>query len=231
MFSEPIKQGLLRHIPETKNVDQFGSSESGTNVAVNVSATGSVGATGAFHLGRGTRVVTDEGRDVRPGSGEVGLVLSTAAPDGYYKDPAKTEALFKEIDGRRYVVTGDYAVVAADGTLNLLGRGSVCINTGGEKVFPEEVEEVLKTHPAVHDAVVVGVPDDRFGEAIAVVELGEPVTDEELKAHVKASLAGYKAPRHIVRVPSVGRSPSGKSDYRFARERAIDHVNANEVPA
>jgi acyl-CoA synthetase (AMP-forming)/AMP-acid ligase II len=128
------------------------------------------------------------------------------------------------IDGERWAVNGDYASVDADGSIRLLGRGSVCINTGGEKVFPEEVEEVLKLHHAVEDAVVVGVPDERFGEAVvAVVEPrpGEDVDEASVVAHVKARLAGYKAPKRVVSVAAIGRSPSGKVDYRHAREQAI----------
>ena len=119
---------------------------------------------------------------------------------------------------------GDWAEVAADGRVKLLGRGSSLVNTGGEKVFPEEVEEVLKTHPGVHDAVVVGVPDDRLGEAIcAVVECGD-VDDDELVALVKTRLAGYKAPRHIVRVPSIGRAPNGKADPKRLKALAIERI-------
>jgi 3-oxocholest-4-en-26-oate---CoA ligase len=233
MFSEPIKAGLLAHLPSVRVVDQFGSSESGTNVGVNISAAGSVAATGAFRLGRGTRVVTEDDRDVLPGSGEAGMVLSAiAGPEGYYKDPDKTAALFRVIDGKRYVVTGDYATVAADGTLRVLGRGSVCINTGGEKVFPEEVEESLKMHPAIRDAVVVGVPDERFGEVIAaVIEEASPVADGDLITLIKTELASYKAPRHIVRVTSIGRTPSGKADYPATRRLAIKHLSATDVPA
>jgi len=155
------------------------------------------------------------------------VALGGRVPIGYYKDEAKTAATFPTIDGRRYSVPGDWAVVEADGTLTLLGRGSVCINTGGEKVYPEEVEEALKTHPAVADAVVVGVPDERFGEAVvAIVQLhpGEETLDEvALAAHVKARLAGYKVPKRMLMVESIGRSPTGKVDYprlkQLAKER------------
>ena len=138
-------------------------------------------------------------------------------PVGYYKDAEKTAKTFVTIDGQRYSVPGDFATVAADGALQLLGRGSVVINTGGEKVYPEEVEEILKTHPAVADAACVGVADERFGEAIcAIVQIrpGMTATSDELVAHVKGHLAGFKAPRHVVIVDSVQRTPAGKLDYR-----------------
>jgi fatty-acyl-CoA synthase len=151
-------------------------------------------------------------------------------PVGYYKDPEKTAATFIEFEGKRYSCPGDYATVEADGTLTLLGRGSVCINTGGEKVFPEEVEEVLKTHPAVRDAVAVGVPDDKFGEAItAVVETTDPdaeIDGDELIAHVKARLAAYKAPKRVLVVPTIGRAPNGKVDYKRLKAYATDKAGA-----
>jgi 3-oxocholest-4-en-26-oate---CoA ligase len=141
-------------------------------------------------------------------------------PIGYYKDPEKSAATFVLIDGETYSMPGDYAKVEADGTLTLLGRGSVCINTGGEKVFPEEVEEVLKVHNHVADAVCVGIPDDRFGEVIcAVIErsadaLADGFNQDDVIASVAARLAKYKTPRHVVLVDSIGRSPAGKVDYK-----------------
>src|SRR5205814_6923346 len=152
--------------------DGFSSSEA-LGMGTSLTTAGSETRTAKFALGPNARVITDDGRDVVPGSGEVGRVaVKGRQPVGYYKDPVKSAATFLMIDGDRYSVPGDYATIEADGTITLLGRGSVCINTGGEKVFPEEVEEALKTHPTVRDAVVVGVPDERFGEAItAMVEL------------------------------------------------------------
>ena len=146
-------------------------------------------------------------------------------PVGYYKDPDKSAATFVEIDGDRYSIPGDWAQVDADGTLVLLGRGSVCINTGGEKVFPEEVEEVLKEHEAILDAVAVGVPDDKFGEAItAVVEPapGVDVDEADVIAHVKGRLASYKAPKRVLTVDTIGRAPNGKVDYKRLREQAME---------
>jgi len=181
--------------------------------------------TAKFTLGENTRVITEDGRDVEPGSGEIGLLaVKGMVPVGYYKDPEKSAATFKVIDGTRYSIPGDYATVEPDGTLKVLGRGSVCINTGGEKVFPEEVEEALKTHPAVRDAAVVGVPDEKWGEAITAVVVPQPeakVDDAELIAHVKGRLAAYKAPKRVIVVDSLGRSPAGKLDYPGLRERAM----------
>jgi fatty-acyl-CoA synthase len=170
-------------------------------------------------------IFTEDGRRVQPGSGERGLVAVTGLlPRGYYKDEEKTAKTFKIMEGVRWSVPGDWAEVNADGTLKLLGRGSVCINTGGEKVFPEEVEEALKTHLNVRDAVVVGLPDARFGERIcAVVETDGTVQPSlaELSDHVRLTLAGYKAPRELVLVDSIGRAPNGKVDYKGVKDRAM----------
>jgi fatty-acyl-CoA synthase len=152
------------------------------------------------------------------------VAISGLIPLGYYKDELKTAQTFRTFEGVRWSVPGDWAEVDADGSLKLLGRGSVCINTGGEKVFPEEVEEALKTHEAVRDAVCVGLPDKRFGEVIcAVVELesaGDDLHDVDLAAHVKTKLAAYKAPRQIVVVDTIGRAPNGKVDYRALKKLA-----------
>jgi acyl-CoA synthetase (AMP-forming)/AMP-acid ligase II len=173
-------------------------------------------------------VITDDGRDVVPGSGEVGIVaVKGRTPVGYYKDPAQSEATFRIIDGARYSVPGDFATVEEDGTLRLLGRGSVCINTGGEKVFPEEVEEVLKTHPSIRDAVAVGVPDEKWGEAIcAVVEPvpGTEVDEADVIAHVKSRLAAFKAPKRVLPVDTIGRAPNGKVDYKRLKAEATARV-------
>jgi acyl-CoA synthetase (AMP-forming)/AMP-acid ligase II len=224
MWSAETKAGLLRHNPRLVMIDSLGSSEAIGMATATTTADGSA-PTARFRLGPNTRVVTDDGRDVAPGSGELGRVaLRGRVPVGYYKDPQKSATTFTVIDGVRYAIPGDLAEVEADGTVRLLGRGSQCINTGGEKVYPEEVEEVLKLHPAIHDAAVVGLPDERFGEAVtAVVEIvpGTAVAADEVIDHVKAHLAGYKAPKRIVVVDSVGRAPNGKLDYGRLRERAL----------
>jgi fatty-acyl-CoA synthase len=220
MFSEPVKRGLLRHAPQVRLFDLLGSSENG-GAGRQMTAAERRPDTATFVPHDGVRVLDEAGQDVEPGSGRPGAIAIPGGADGYHKDPAKTARTFPVIDGRRYTVSGDYATVDPDGTLRLLGRGSVCINTGGEKVFPEEVEEALKTHVAVRDAIVVGVPDERFGEVVtAVVEVGTEVGDVELIDHVKARLAPYKAPRHVVRVASVGRAPNGKADYQGTRALA-----------
>jgi acyl-CoA synthetase (AMP-forming)/AMP-acid ligase II len=216
---------LLQHNPRLIMLDNLGSSEA-IGVATATTTTEGSAATASFRLGPNARVVTEDGRDVVPGSGELGRVaMRGRVPLGYYKDAEKSAATFTVIDGVRYSIPGDFAQVEADGTVKLLGRGSQIVNTGGEKVYPEEVEEVLKLHPAVHDAAIVGVPDERFGEAVtALIEpaAGAPVEEAELIAHVKAHLAGFKAPRRILVVESVDRAPNGKLDYRRLRERAMD---------
>ena len=195
-----------------------------------ISSAGGAAKTAKFVLGENARVLTDDGRDVQPGSGELGRVaVRGRAPVGYYKDPEKSERTFPVIDGERYSMPGDYATVEADGTLRLLGRGSVCINTGGEKVYPEEVEEVVKEHAAVRDAVVVGVPDERFGEVIVawVEPAGTGEVDEgDVIAHVKERLAGYKAPRRVLTTETIGRSPAGKVDYSRLRKEASQRIGA-----
>ncbi|HET8931254.1 MAG TPA: acyl-CoA synthetase [Acidimicrobiales bacterium] len=226
MWSEESKKRLLAYQPGMILVDAFSSSEA-IGMGQSTSTAGGTSNTAKFVLGDNARVLNDANKDVEPGSGETGRVaLKGYVPVGYYKDEEKTARTFLEIDGQRYVIPGDYARVEADGSLTLLGRGSVVINTGGEKVFPEEVEEALKTHPSVADAVAVGVPDDKFGEAVvAVVEPADPAAglDEAvLIAHVKERLAAYKAPKQILPIDTIGRAPNAKVDYKrlkaFARE-------------
>ncbi len=228
MWSAPVKHALLAHKPDLTLVDTLGSSEA-VGIGVNVSRGDERPRTARFRLSDNARVFTEDGRAVEPGSGERGLLaVGGPLPLGYYKDPDKTAATYRELDGRRWSVAGDWATVEADGTITLLGRGSQCINTGGEKVYPEEVEETLKEHPEVVDCNVVGVPDERWGEAVvAVVELapGSRIGDEEIVAHAREHLSGYKLPKRVVRVPRIERSPNGKTDYRWAREVATDAVD------
>ena len=224
MFSSAAKEGLLRHMPRLIIADTLGSSEA-LGMATSVSTAGSSSTTAVFALGSRTRVITEDGHDVVPGSGEVGLMaLRGRVPIGYYKDEDKSARTFRVIDGVRWSIPGDWATVEADGTLRLLGRGSQCINTGGEKVYPEEVEEVIKTHPDVLDAACVGVPDERFGEIIVALVEARPGTvleESSVVGHVKGHLAGYKAPRRVVQLPTLGRAPNGKVDYKALRERAL----------
>jgi acyl-CoA synthetase (AMP-forming)/AMP-acid ligase II len=223
MWGTETKQALLAHLPWAQMIDSYSSSEAmGVGQSV-TSVTGSV-ELGQFSVGPDCAVFTEDGRRVAPGSGERGLIaLAGHGPAGYYKDPEKSALTFPVIEGRRWSAPGDWALVEADGTIRLLGRGSQCINTGGEKVFPEEVEEALKTHPAVRDAAVVGLPDPRFGERIvAVVEVGEAALEETLRDHVRGRLAGYKVPRRVLFAPALGRGPNGKLDYAAIKRLAAD---------
>lgn len=227
MWSQENKDGLLNHIPQMFITDSFGSSEA-VGMGMSVSAKGAAAKTAQFALGPNCVVFTEDGQRVEPGSGERGLVaVGGAIPLGYYKDEVKSAQTFRMFEGRRWTVPGDWAEVNLDGTLHLLGRGSVCINTGGEKVFPEEVEEVLKTHASVRDAVAVGLPDQRFGETICAVVEAEPghtpVLDE-LSSHVKSRIAAYKAPRHLVVISTIGRAPNGKVDYKRLKQHALDEL-------
>ena len=227
MFSEASKQHLIGHLPHAMIVDAFSSSEA-VGMGQSVSAAGVDSNTAKFSVGANTKVFTEDLREVEPGSGEIGRVaVGGHQPIGYYKDPDKSAATFIEVDGRRYSIPGDFATVEDDGSITLLGRGSVCINTAGEKVFPEEVEEVLKVHESITDAVAVGVPDDRFGQAVtAVVELapGLALDEQDVITHVKGRLAGYKAPKRVVAIDSIGRAPNGKVDYKRLTRYARDEL-------
>lgn len=230
MWSRENKQGLLRHIPQVVLFDSFGSSEA-VGMGGSVSVAGAEVETAKFMLGPFVAVFTEDGRRVVPGSGERGLVaVGGFIPMGYYKDEVKSAQTFRTFEGQRWSVPGDWAEVNTDGTLVLLGRGSVCINTGGEKVFPEEVEETLKKHPSVRDAVAVGIPDNRFGETIcAVVEAAPGATPDlaTLADHVKSHLAPYKAPRNLVLVDSIGRAPNGKVDYKRLKAVAFERLGVS----
>jgi len=224
VWSMENKQGLLRHLPHMGIFDSLGSSEA-VGLGASASAAGAETETARFMLGVNTAVFTDDGRRVEPGSGERGLLaVSGFIPVGYYKDADKTARTFWEVEGRRWSVPGDWATVEIDGSLKLLGRGSQVINTGGEKVFPEEVEEILKLHPEVRDAAVVGVPDPRFGERICAViepQPGAAPTLEDLTPLVREHLAGYKTPRCLVLSP-VHRAPNGKLDYKAMKALALE---------
>jgi fatty-acyl-CoA synthase len=169
MWSQDNKEGLLRHLPQAALFDSFGSSEA-VGMGASVSTAGGASQTARFQIGPSCAVFTEDGHRVEPGSGERGLVaVGGFIPLGYYKDEEKTARTFRVINGVRYAIPGDWCVVEPDGSLTLLGRGSACINTAGEKVFPEEVEEALKTHPDVEDALVVGLPDPKWGQAVTGV--------------------------------------------------------------
>ncbi len=230
IWAAETKAGLLRHNARLIMIDSLGSSEA-IGMASNTTTADSASGTAKFSLGPNTRVLTEDGHEVLAGSGERGRVaLRGRTPVGYYKDEAKSAATFVLHDGVRWSIPGDWAEVEADGTLKLYGRGSQCINTGGEKVYPEEVEEALKTHPTVNDAAVVGVPDDRFGEAItALVEphAGDVIDEAELIAHVRLHLAAFKSPKRVLTINSIGRAANGKLNYAALKEEALRRLRSN----
>ncbi len=215
MWSAPVKDGLITHAPDLLCVDTLGSSEA-VGLARSISSARGTAKTAGFKLGPDAQVIREDGTSVAPGSGETGLVaVAGRAPIGYFNDPEKSAKTFREIGGRRWTTPGDFAIVNDDGTVMLLGRGSGCINTGGEKVFPEEVEEALKLLVGVHDAVVVGAPHERFGQqvfAFVEVEPGATVDVDALIGQLRTSLAAYKIPRHVSLVESIGRAANGKVD-------------------
>lgn len=222
VFSPAVKDELFEVLPNLFISEAVGSSESGFN-GMRLVERGSTALAGGglvnVDRGPGTIVIDEHDRPVRPG--EVGrMARGGNVPLEYYKDPERSAATFITVDGTRYSVPGDLARLELDGTMTLLGRGSQCINSGGEKVFPEEVESALKAHPKVFDALVVGVADERWGQRVAAVvepRPGEAPTLEELDEHCRTKLAGYKVPKELRLVPSVPRHPSGKPDYRRAK--------------
>ena len=223
MWSYEVKQGLLEHMPQAVLNDGFSSSEA-LGMGQSMMAKGVEVQTAKFVLGERCRVFDEHDNPVAPGSGIPGMVaIGPPNPVGYYKDDEKTARTFRVIDGVRYSIPGDWCLVEPDGTLTLLGRGNACINTAGEKVFPEEVEEALKTHPSVEDALVVGLPDEKWGQAVTgVVRLAEGAALDEavLRAHVRKALAGYKTPKRIVVADRDIRAANGKADYPAARASA-----------
>lgn len=237
LFSTSIKEKFLELLPNRVITDSIGSSETGFGgtsiVAKGQSHTGGPRVT----IDHRTVVLDENGNEVKPGSGVRGLIAKKGnIPVGYYKDPKKTAETFKTFNGIRYAIPGDYAEVEADGTVTMLGRGSQSINSGGEKIYPEEVEAALKGHPDVFDALVVGVPDERYGQCVAAVVHRRPDTNPtlaELDTFVRREIAGYKVPRKIWWVDDIHRTPAGKPDYRWAKdvteERPADEVHANHV--
>jgi fatty-acyl-CoA synthase len=223
MWSRESKLGMLEHMPNTILADMFGSSEA---VGFGSSVTSKSGGerTAKFTIGENCKVFSEDHREITAGSGERGFIARRGPiPLGYYKDEEKTAKTFPTIDGVRYSIPGDWCTVEEDGTLTLLGRGSACINTAGEKVYPEEIEEALKTHPDIEDALVVGLPDEKWGQAVtAVVELrGDGSLDEDgIRTYVRERLAGYKTPKRVFSVETMFRGPNGKADYKGATEYA-----------
>jgi 3-oxocholest-4-en-26-oate---CoA ligase len=226
-WSPETKRGLLAQLPTVTLIDSLGASE-GIMTRTETRASDDI-APARFKAGERLVVVTDDGDVVRPGDERVGMLgVGGPIPLGYYKDPEKTAATFRTVGDRRYSIPGDYATVDPDGTIRLLGRGSACINTGGEKVYPEEVELALRSRPDVFDCVVVGVPDNRWGEmVVALVQPADASTldESELAAHCRATLAGYKVPKRFVSVDSLQRSPAGKADYKLLRNIAEEAIS------
>ena len=226
MWSSEVKEGLLAH-HEMLLVDAMGSTEGG--MGSSIASRENPAPTAKFTLNPGVIVITDEGKLVEPGSGEMGLIgTSGLVPEGYYKDEKKSAETFKEVDGVRYSFPGDYALVEADGSITLLGRGSNCINTAGEKVYPEEVEEAVKRHPDIYDCLVVGVEDDRFGQrvvALASFKEDNIVEEADLISFTRDHLAGYKLPKQVLFVDEVMRAPNGKANYKWAKQRADEELS------
>ena len=221
MWSSEIKDGLLE-LHDMTLFDAMGSSEGGMGSAV--SNREMPAKTAKFALNPGVIVLSDDGKEVKPGSEEMGKIgTSGLVPEGYFKDEKKSAETFKEINGVRYSFPGDYATINEDGTINLLGRGSNCINTAGEKVYPEEVEEAVKKHPNVYDCLVVGLKDEKFGQrvvALASLETAGSLEEGELIDFTREQLSGYKLPKQVLFVDEVMRAPNGKANYKWAKEEA-----------
>ncbi len=233
LFSPVVKDACLRALPQVVFTDAIGASETGFTGLSFVSAGAKQRGGPSVTPGPYTIVIDDQDR--RAGPGQIGrLARGGHIPIGYYKDPAKTAAMFAEVDGERYVVPGDLAKVEADGRITLLGRGNTCVNTGGEKVFPEEVEGALKAHPGVFDALVIGIPDDRLGQRVAALvqpREGVQLDLAEVESVVRERIAGYKVPRAVWLVDHIGRTPSGKADYGWARRFADDMLAVGPTAA
>lgn len=225
ILTPALKEGLLAQLPHILLIDGFGASETGGH-GQQITTAGQKASSGNFRMNEDTLVLkNDLSGPLTPGSPDQGWLARIGhVPLGYYRDPEKTEKTFPVIGATRYAVPGDHATVAADGGITVLGRGSVSINTGGEKVYPEEVEQALKTHPLVYDAVVVGTPNERWGQQVnAIVQLrdGARIEGDELRAFAAQRIARYKLPKEIFFVDHVQRSPSGKADYRWATAHAL----------
>jgi acyl-CoA synthetase (AMP-forming)/AMP-acid ligase II len=233
VFSPTVKDRFLDHFPNLMIIDAIGSTETGSNgmITMGKGETAMKGGGPTVTPGKDATVVDDDLQPIEPGSGVIGRLARTGnVPLGYYKDPEKSAEVFVSApDGTRMVLAGDNALREADGSITLLGRGSQCINSGGEKIFPEEVEQALKAHPDVFDAIVVGVPDERWGQRVAaVVQPRDGVTPtlDDLDPHCREHVAGYKVPREVHLVATVMRSPSGKPDYPWAKKVATGEIDA-----
>jgi len=225
MWTTEVKQKLLEWHDFTL-IDAMGATEG--SMGTQITTRDNAGTTAKFTMSPTTRVFTEDGRQVEPGSGESGMVAAGGnVPIGYFKDEAKSNATFKTIDGVRYSFPGDWAIVEADGNLTLLGRGSNCINTAGEKVYPEEVEEAVKRHPDVIDCLIVGIEDEKFGQRVTGVASSRPGSDidsEAIRAFLRDKIAAYKMPKQLFVVDQVKRAPNGKADYKWAREAVEENL-------
>ncbi len=219
MFSTEVKSALIDHLPQLRIVDLIAASEGG--MGLSLASKDHPAVTGKFMAWPGVIVITEDDQVVEAGSGDVGMIALPGGTLGYFKDEAKTAATYRMINGQRYTIPGDFATVEADGSLTLLGRGSQCINTAGEKVFPEEVEEIIKTLPGVDDCLVFGIPDERFGQRVVAVVSKSPggsdLTQDEVIGFAREKLASFKLPRRVSVVPVVPRTAAGKADYPEAR--------------
>jgi fatty-acyl-CoA synthase len=227
MWTAEVKEQLLDRVEQLVLLDAIGSTEG--SMGMSITMKGLPPSTAKFSQMPTTKVFTDDDREVQPGSGEIGMVAAGGnVPFGYFKDPEKSARTFRVINGQRYSFPGDLAMVADDGSLILLGRGSQVINSGGEKIFPEEVEEAVKRVAGVHDCLVVGIDDEKFGQAVTAVvsrNPGDNVDEATIIGNVKTQLAGFKAPKRVVFVDTVPRGPNGKADYKAAKEMALAGLN------
>ncbi len=231
VLSEAVKEQLRRAIPSAMIVDSFGATETGHQGSMMAGTGHGAGQVPLFFMNDTNCVFDDDMKPVVRGSGVMGkLARRGHIPVGYYNDPEKTARTFFEIDGVRWVMPGDLATVESDGSIRVFGRGTVCINSGGEKIFPEEVEAALKAHEGVLDAVVVGIPDPRWGQRVAAlvqVRPGASPSVEDLDRHCRTKVAGYKVPRFVRFVAEVMRQPSGKPDYRWAASYAAEQAQSS----
>ncbi len=227
IFSTPVKAKIKKFLPNVILVDSYGSTETGFQGTGSGSETKSFGQGLSFNMNERTVVLDENHQKIEPGSGKQGWVaLKGHVPIGYYNDPEKSAETFVTIDGERYSITGDIAEVEADGTIKLFGRGSLCINTGGEKVFIEEVENALKDFESIDDAVVVGIDDEKWGQRVAaLVSLKKNAavpSDDALKSHARTKVASYKVPKEIFIVEEIFRGPNGKADYKLSKQLATE---------
>jgi len=224
ILSDAVKEQFKEHLPTLIVAENFGATETGHQGMEVMGNSRPEGGGLRFQMKPTTTVLDDSLKPLQPGDGQTGkLAMRGRVPLGYYNDEAKTRATFAEIDGERWVMPGDLATIDGDGTIIVFGRGTMCINTGGEKVYPEEVEAALKANPSVFDAVVVGVPDERWGERVAaLVQLRPGLGDsaDDVRAHARTKVAGYKVPREVHFVDEIARQPSGKPDYPWAKKLA-----------